>query len=126
MRMQQSRLTRPLHAATVPCYLGHGGLSVCVCWCVAEHLSSRSFAKHFCLVCHAITVQHLQINQRKVRVRLILGQERYAEHVGQSRCSGGAPSRSTFWCSVLLGHTHDADVRDHYICTVQYICLYAL
>lgn len=96
VRKQQSCLTRPLHRATLSCCLGHGDLCLGVLPSTCRHVP---FSTNSCLVCYATTVKHLQINQRKVTVRLLLGQELYAEqqHIGQSNSAGGPTDFLVFW-----------------------------
>ena len=91
VRKQQSCLTQSLHRATLSCYLGHSDLYLGVSLSTCRHVP---FATDSCLVSYATTVKHLQINQRKISVRLLLGQELYAEqeHVGHSNSAGGAPN----------------------------------
>ena len=69
--------------------LGHCDLCLGVSLSTCRHVP---FATDSCLVCYATTVKHIQINQRKASVRLLLGQELYAEqeHVGHSNSVGGA------------------------------------
>lgn len=69
--------------------LGHGDLCLGVSLSTCLHVP---LATDSCLVCYATTVKHIQINQRKASVRLLLGQELYAEqgHVGHSNSAGEA------------------------------------